>query len=79
MLALTASVNSVNNGLTFVSSFCSKFSNTDAVTVVHLISHATICHCMWHITDVDEAWYPKEKVNFARRKLDGDNCAHIMR
>ena len=32
-----------------------------------------------HFTDVDESWYPKEKVDFARRKLHGDNCAHIMR
>lgn len=30
-------------------------------------------------SDVDEAWYPREKVRFAGRKLQGDNCAHIMR
>jgi DNA-dependent protein kinase catalytic subunit len=30
-------------------------------------------------SDVDNSWYPLEKVGFARRKLKGDNCAHIMR
>jgi len=27
----------------------------------------------------DLLWYPREKVNFAHRKLHGDNAAHIMR
>lgn len=29
--------------------------------------------------EVDESWYPKQKIEVARRKLNGDNCAHIMR
>lgn len=29
--------------------------------------------------EVDELWYPKQKIEVARRKLHGDNCAHIMR
>jgi len=33
-----------------------------------------------HVTDAgDSSWYPREKVNFAHRKLHGDNPAHIMR
>ena len=38
-----------------------------------------MCVSVVTLTDIDESWYPKEKVQFARRKLNGDNCAHIMR
>jgi hypothetical protein len=41
------------------------------------IASYLIIFCMR--SDVDEAWYPREKVGFAGRKLHGDNCVHIMR
>ena len=46
-----------------------------------MISYRKVILQLFLPTDdqTDQAWYPKEKIKSAKRKLKGDNPAEIMR
>ena len=50
----------------------------------------TVVQCSWSCfgvevcvlladEEIDANWYPRQKVDYAKRKLMGDNSAHIMK